>query len=982
MGMEVSDICQMLDEQPNRALVDNLSNRSDYIPVLEKQFEGISYVRDMVLIWAYETEQTPSLLHSDGNWGRSGPGSVMVSPESATGGRYPFHIKNALHINHDHSSMVKFKSSDREISILALKIKEIIQNGGSNEKRKNGTSQQPHNRLAHRSIIDLEAVVTKGLTYDEVQFILIKSFAAPKRNERLEEIDKNVDHTFNWVFDHPSIGLSSWLLKGEGMFWISGKPGSGKSTMLKFLWSDDRVARLLNSWEASENKVIANFFFHYRGTLAQKSFEGLLRSILSQILEAEPKSCIFLREIVEATFPKLVTPWKPREEGKEVSNSQDPECDVEIFQIPADAWNQRLLQDCLKAIMLQNEMDIDIFFLFDALDEYDGPPEFIAHFLKQLVNTTSRTRVKILFSSRPWTIFQDEFKSCPGFEIHKFTNKDIRQYILNFITAQTRGEEALLDLAEDIVLRSQGVFLWVKLVLQELALTVATSISNSIDSQILGPKLREKLEKLPDELDKFYDAIIERLNDLYRWEIYVLLESLVRSRVKIITMDALEILALSDAKNAEEATRIFEKNVREDASVEKLPIQDIKIISGGLIELTDDGKSCYLQLMHQTVYEFVERPQFRHSLLGLRGKITIQNGHSFLSTWYFYRSIAHNHEIASKTTSGNITFTGSDRIELVFHAKEAERTTGVSQHSIFTSGVVIEAWPLLMFAVAVGLRLLVKDILSENADAIAQCDSGLLPAILYSLQKGFCKPIEAIQMTSVIVKNGYRTREDWDGILSLFHQIWEKGGGGLEKLSPPSGYRINSFEPQDREPDPIDCATCIALVSEALKGLGDDNSLGRVGNNPPSGKSPLLHRSPPELTSKLLLSGADPNIIDPTGYTALDAFLESISITGRGRGYRTDDATYDAFKSFITHGAILNMQQQELPYDSLVEDFKSLSYPIDFVKDHGFPKWSNETREVASLQEQSSPQQGIRKHTHSASIQVRRAVRKLKNLMK
>jgi hypothetical protein len=842
--------------------------------------------------------------------------------------------------------------------------------------------------------------------------VLLKSFAAPQRNERLEQIDKNADHTFDWAFEDPSIGLSSWLLKGEGIFWISGKPGSGKSTMLKFVWNDDRVAQLLDSWEASENKVIANFFFHHRGTLAQKSFEGLLRSVLSQILQAQPKTCVFFREIVEATFPKLVARWKLREKRKKASKSQDADSDAENFEIPTDAWTQRLLKDCLKTVMLQDKMDVDIFFLFDALDEYDGPTEFIADFLKQLVNTTSRTRVKILFSSRPWKIFQDEFKSCPGFEIHKHTENDIRQYMLNFITPGILGEEALLELTEDIVRRSQGVFLWVKLVLQELVLAV--SLSDSTDSQILGPKLREKLKRLPDQLDDFYDAIIERLPDIYRWETYVLLESLIRSRGKVLTLDALEILALSRATTAKEATRIFKKEMQEDASMKELRIQNIKTISGGLIELLDDGEFRYLQLMHQTVYEFVERPQFRHSLLGLRGKTTIKNGHSFLCIWYFYQNGWRNQEIANNEAKSSIVFSYQDETELVFHAKEAERTTGISQHSIFASGPVILGWPLLMFAISIGLRLLVRDILRENADAIAQWDSGLLPAMVHSLERNFCKPIEAIQMTSVIVKNGYRVREDWDGILDLFYRIWQKGtksGPASTSLTAPivGSLRAPNTEPLTYESAPrssntelngMEWENYVAFVSEALKGLGDDGSLGRVGNNPPNGKSPLLHRSPPELVSKLLISGADPNILDPTGSTALDTFLDSLSLMSSKSGkLRTDKAVYDAFKSLITHGAILEMQQV-FPFDSLADSFKELSYPIDFIKEYGFPKWSKENQEVASSQEiatlqeaplsqeitssqeQLPPQQDARKPRYSASKRVRRAVGKLKSLIK
>ncbi|CAH0021395.1 unnamed protein product [Clonostachys rhizophaga] len=125
VGMTVPDIYEMLEDQPNTALLDDLSNRSNYIPTLEKQFDGISYTRDMVLFWAYETQASPVYL---GGWKRSGPDTVMVSPESATGGRHGISPERLLQIDADHSNMVKFKPGDRLIPIMADKIREIIDN--------------------------------------------------------------------------------------------------------------------------------------------------------------------------------------------------------------------------------------------------------------------------------------------------------------------------------------------------------------------------------------------------------------------------------------------------------------------------------------------------------------------------------------------------------------------------------------------------------------------------------------------------------------------------------------------------------------------------------------------------------------------------------------------------------------------------------------------------------------------------------------
>lgn len=61
VGMSVEDIYKMLGEQPNTALLDCLSDRSDYVPTLEEDFARVSSSQSMRFIWAYETHETPSL---------------------------------------------------------------------------------------------------------------------------------------------------------------------------------------------------------------------------------------------------------------------------------------------------------------------------------------------------------------------------------------------------------------------------------------------------------------------------------------------------------------------------------------------------------------------------------------------------------------------------------------------------------------------------------------------------------------------------------------------------------------------------------------------------------------------------------------------------------------------------------------------------------------------------------------------------------
>lgn len=105
---------------------------------------------------------------------------------------------------------------------------------------------------------------------------------AAELNLRVESIDDPFRDTFNCVFDLPV--FREWLQEGSGLFWIHGKPGSGKSTFMKLIFQHRQTWELLHNWQQNSLEIMAGFFFHYRGTAIQKSFEGVLRSLILQVL--------------------------------------------------------------------------------------------------------------------------------------------------------------------------------------------------------------------------------------------------------------------------------------------------------------------------------------------------------------------------------------------------------------------------------------------------------------------------------------------------------------------------------------------------------------------------------------------------------------------------------------------------------------------------------------------------------------------------
>ena len=66
LGMEQSHLMAMVEGQPNETLVYDLSREggTNYLRHLNTQFEGLSYVRSARILWAYETEESPTVVAS------------------------------------------------------------------------------------------------------------------------------------------------------------------------------------------------------------------------------------------------------------------------------------------------------------------------------------------------------------------------------------------------------------------------------------------------------------------------------------------------------------------------------------------------------------------------------------------------------------------------------------------------------------------------------------------------------------------------------------------------------------------------------------------------------------------------------------------------------------------------------------------------------------------------------------------------------
>lgn len=282
-----------------------------------------------------------------------------------------------------------------------------------------------------------------------------------------------------------------WIGSGSGIFWVSGKPGSGKSTFMKFLANHHNVRRALASWAAPQPILIATHYFWNSGTLMQKSEQGLLQSILHDILWQAP----------EITADVCKQRWidTPRTDGRDLGTSSE------------NPWSVGELRECLRRVIRQRISTIRVCLFVDGLDESQGDHLDMAMFLAELCRSPV---LKLCVSSRPWNVFEQSFGKSASSKIymHELTKPDILRYTRSRLGEHPHWSDTVCPdegqmLIEAITFRARGVFLWVFLVTKILreGLTNGDTFED----------LKIMLESFPPELEPFYRHILDSIPPFY-----------------------------------------------------------------------------------------------------------------------------------------------------------------------------------------------------------------------------------------------------------------------------------------------------------------------------------------------------------------------------------------------------------------------------------------------------------------------------------
>jgi hypothetical protein len=388
------------------------------------------------------------------------------------------------------------------------------------------TNDSEHEGAKNRMWLELATMAQQGNQLSTEQFIL-GQLRFDTMRDRYVAIHEAHTKTFSWILE-PELRASTspnttehprflkWLTSSESsLYWVSGKPGSGKSTLMKYLCTSPLTLTELRTWSSDCKLVTANFFFWNAAKHPlQKSQEGLLRSVLYQILRQCP-------ELIQPTFPDQYL----------FSDllAEDAIKALYFLRFLTVSGLLAAFKRMSKAVTL---CKIKFCFFIDGLDEFDGKPK---HLVQLLDIFKISHNVKMCVSSRPWIEFEVPFGQQNTWKlyVHELTKDDIWLYVKDCLEsnhdfqALKLVDDRYLAFIEDIVTSAQGVFLWVFLVVQSL-LDGLTNADRIVD-------LQQRLEALPRDLDEYFEKILFNVDPFYRQQ---------AARMCLVTLQASDVLPL------------------------------------------------------------------------------------------------------------------------------------------------------------------------------------------------------------------------------------------------------------------------------------------------------------------------------------------------------------------------------------------------------------------------------------------------------
>uniref|UniRef100_A0A8H7K8A9 Nucleoside phosphorylase domain-containing protein n=1 Tax=Bionectria ochroleuca TaxID=29856 RepID=A0A8H7K8A9_BIOOC len=303
---------------------------------------------------------------------------------------------------------------------------------------------------------------------------LLESLRFDQMDSRRETIRNAYGPTCRWFLNHPD--YLAWLDPKQlpdhnGFLWVSGKPGAGKSTIMKFTFAhmaEENRSKITP--QHRPDSCFASFFFNARGESLERTITGMYRSLLIQLLE-----------------------WY-----------KDLQAILDDYKLDAEKRDNWFTLDTLKTMFQKAVLSLgkrEFTCFIDALDECDEQQaiDMIQYFEDLTEESTEKDILfRVCFSSRHYPYIDIQGSIRLKLEDQPGHNDDLQMYVRRRL--KVRDASMLEELYPLILEKAAGVFLWVALVIRIL----------NKEDRYGRPALKKRVTDLPSDLSELFKDMITR----------------------------------------------------------------------------------------------------------------------------------------------------------------------------------------------------------------------------------------------------------------------------------------------------------------------------------------------------------------------------------------------------------------------------------------------------------------------------------------
>ncbi|KAI4606605.1 hypothetical protein J4E83_009977 [Alternaria metachromatica] len=410
--------------------------------------------------------------------------------------------------------------------------------------------------------------------------------------------------TSRWIFDaspeQPNTddfdSFPRWLAAtgSSNAYWISGKPGTGKSMLMKFVSSHRCTTAHLRAWAKGRKLVKGSFFLSSPGNDMQKSRMGLLQALLHSALKGD-------MEILIQVFRHRWQQFLASGGGRQPFT-----------------WLE--LRQAFMTMISTPSTPTSFFFAIDGLDELEGGLKDILQLIKDVAKYP---HVKVCVASRSSPELLRALAGHPNLRPERWNRQDIYTYVTAslvrsqvYVKLSKKDPIRATELVKGIAKKAAGVFLWAYIVAQLLLDDLAPTAR-------VG-SLIARLETMPSGLEQLFITLLGRLDTKHLKHASQLLR-LMTIKPRPLLLE----LWFADGNNDDAALRNEARPLSDNEIFERLEMMNRRLVSRcrGFLETESQSgspssglsKTSRVTWTHRIAKDFVRSQRIWNTILDNTG---------------------------------------------------------------------------------------------------------------------------------------------------------------------------------------------------------------------------------------------------------------------------------------------------------------------------------------------------------------------------